>query len=282
MSKEYRKSNGLASIKEVDLSELERLAAEEHPLDLVARAGAQMLLEAAIQAEVEAALGRGRYERLRADQRGYRNGVRTRRLTSGIGELEVDVPRVSGTSEPFISEVLPSYTRILPGLVGILPALYAEGLSTRDGKSLGKAGLSKSSISRACQKLAADFEADRRKSLADLDLLYLFLDGFYVGVRKRSKEKEGILVAHGYLADGSRVVIGVELSLQGIDGLLEELSPGVGEARASRAEAGCLGWEPRTASGGWRGMAGGGDSAVHSAQRYETFWSGFPRHTGMR
>jgi hypothetical protein len=146
VGKAYRKSNGLASVTDVDLEELERLACQEHPLDLVARYGAQMLLEAAMEAEVEAALGRSRYERRSEDQRGYRNGARTRKLTSGIGELEVNVPRVCGTDEPFRSGVLPAYTRILPKLRGILPALYVEGLSTRDfkralGPSLGKAGL---------------------------------------------------------------------------------------------------------------------------------------------
>jgi len=216
VGKGYRKSNGLASITKVDLSELERLALNEHPLDLVARAGAQMLLEAAIEAEVDEALGRTRYERRGEDQKGYRNGVRARKLTSGIGELDVDVPRVCGTAEPFKSNVLPAYTRILPSLSGILPALYVEGLSTRDfkralGPSLGKAGLSKSSISRACRKLKSDFVAWRTRRLDEIDLLYLFLDGFYVGVRRGSKEKEGILVAHGYCVDGSRVLIGIDM-----------------------------------------------------------------------
>jgi len=214
VGKEYRKSKGLASVSEVDLSELERLSVEEHPLDLVARVGAQMLLEAAIEAE--AALGRSRYERLGEDRQGYRNGVRTRRLTSGVGELELNVPRVCGTGEPFRSQVLPAYTRILPKVTQILPALYVEGLSPRDfkralGSSLGKAGLSKSSISRACRKLKAEFAAWRERSLDSIDLLYLFLDGFYVGVRKGSKEKEGILVAHGYCVDGSRVLIAIDM-----------------------------------------------------------------------
>ena len=44
-------------------------------LDLVAQTGAQMLLEAAIEAKVEADLGRGRYECRSEDQQGYRNGA---------------------------------------------------------------------------------------------------------------------------------------------------------------------------------------------------------------
>jgi transposase-like protein len=39
------------------------------------------------------------------------------------------------------------------------------------------------------------------------DIMYLFLDAVYLGVRGRSREKEAILVAHGINREGKRVVL---------------------------------------------------------------------------
>jgi len=41
--------------------------------------------------------------------------------------------------------------------------------------------------------------------------VYLFLDGYYLGVRKGGREKEALLIAHGVRDDGSRVLLGVYL-----------------------------------------------------------------------
>lgn len=216
MGRSYRDEPTLATVSGVNLDLLAELAEEESPLDLVARMGAQMLLEAALEEEVAQALGRARYQRRSDEQVGYRNGHRSRKLTSGVGELDVDVPRVDGLPEPFSSNVLPARQRILDRVQELFPGLYAEGLSTRDfqralGPSLGQAGLSKSSVSRTCQRLKEGFESWRLRSLADEDVVYLFLDGFYLGVRRGSKEKEGILLAHGINAAGKRVLLGVWL-----------------------------------------------------------------------
>ena len=40
------------------------------------RTGMRLLIEEALEAEVDETLGRGRYERLSAPAQGYRNGVR--------------------------------------------------------------------------------------------------------------------------------------------------------------------------------------------------------------
>lgn len=133
-----------------------------------------------------------------------------------MGELHIQVPRVSDTAEPFHSKILPAHARILPKLTGLFPLLYIEGLSTRDFNrafkgAFGEAGFSKSSISRTNQALHEEFGAWRQRSLADEDIVYLFLDGVYLPVRRKSTETEGVLVAHGIRADGSRVILGVVL-----------------------------------------------------------------------
>jgi len=215
----YRKSKTLATLSPDQLEELLAQAETEHPLDLLARVGAQALLQAALEAEIEEALGRAYYGRRNEGQQGYRNGSRERTLTSGVGELTIAVPRVTGTTEPFASKVLPAQARILPKLVGLFPLLYIEGLSTRDFNramkgAFGEAGLSKSSISRANRVIHEEFGAWRQRSLADEEVVYLFLDGVYLQIRRNSTETEGVLVAHGIRADGSRVLLGVALGYQ--------------------------------------------------------------------
>jgi len=71
----------------------------EDALDQVARHGAQVMLQKALEAEIDEFLQRPRYQR-GGEFRGYRNG-RGRERTVGIGTwaVPVRVPRVSDTPE---------------------------------------------------------------------------------------------------------------------------------------------------------------------------------------
>ena len=88
-------------------------------LDELALEGAQRMLAAALEAEVEGYLERYRQERNR-DGRALvvRNGhARERRVTVGSGTLTVRAPRVNdqrvvdGERQKFASEILPPYLR---------------------------------------------------------------------------------------------------------------------------------------------------------------------------
>lgn len=186
------------------------------PLDLIAREGARVILEVALNEEVAAFLNRKRYERSEGGTAGYRNGTRGRTLQCGSGEIVIRKPKIVGAEEPFESKVVDRWRRRSQYLEAVLPALYVEGLSTRDFKRalkplLGESGLSRSSISRVNKALAASFKTWRRRDLSEENVVYLFLDGYYLGVRKGGREKEALLIAHGVRADGSRVLLGVYL-----------------------------------------------------------------------
>jgi transposase-like protein len=186
------------------------------PLDLIAREGARVILEIALNEEVAAFLNRKRYERSEAAAAGYRNGTRKRTVQCGSGEIVIRKPKIVGAEEPFESKVVDRWQRRSQYLEAVLPALYVEGLSTRDFKRalkplLGESGLSRSSISRVNKALAASFKTWRKRDLSEENVVYLFLDGYYLGVRKGGREKEALLIAHGVRADGSRVLLGVYL-----------------------------------------------------------------------
>ena len=132
------------------------------------------------------------------------------------GATAVDFPKVRGTKSPFRSQLLAAWERTSPAVLSLLPGLYVEGLSTRAVERVFQplmegAGLSRSSVSRANEEIKAGFDLWRKRSLAGEEVIYLFLDGYYQGVRFGTREKEAILVAHGIREDGSRVLLGVYL-----------------------------------------------------------------------
>ena len=209
MDASYRKPPVLA-IEDLGL-ELGELRGD--PIESLARFGAQLVLTSYLEAEVSAHLGAAAYERAPA-RRGSRNGKRTRRVTCGVGSVEIDFPKVRGAESPFRSELLAAWQRTSRSLTAMLPSLYVEGLSTRDfARALRPlhdgAGLSRSTVSRANEQIKAAFDAWRRRSLAEEEIVYLFLDGHFQGLRMGTKEKEALLVAHGITKAGKRAFLGV-------------------------------------------------------------------------
>lgn len=214
MRESYRKSCVLTR-RELAESGIALRGAEEDPIEALARMGARLVLMSYLEAEVTEFLGAGPYERTRG-RRGSRNGTRARGVSCGVGRVEIEYPKVRDTQRPFRSEVLEAWQRKSRTLVSTLPWLYVEGLSTRDFKRalspLWKgAGLSRSSVSRANGEIKEAFEKWRRRSLAPEEVVYLYLDGPYQGVRRGSCEKEAVLVAHGVTQGGNHVLLGVYL-----------------------------------------------------------------------
>ena len=215
MKKEYHKGQRL-TMAGLGLS-LEELSGQ--PLEVFAREGAKLILAVALEEEVTDFLGSQRYERHRGSHRGYRNGHRERQVSCGAGEVEVAMPRVSDTKEVFHSQLLEAWQRRSKLLEETIPLLYIEGLSTRDFKRAlkplwGKSGLSRSSISRANRALKEAFNNWRRRDLSLEEIVYLFLDGIYLGVRGNSRQKEAVLVAHGINREGKRVVLHLSLGVR--------------------------------------------------------------------
>jgi len=228
MKKGYHKGQEL-TMSELGLS-LEELSGQ--PLELFAREGAKLLLTVALEEEVTDRLMRRPYERSQGKVLGYRNGHRDRQVSCGAGEIEVAVPRVSDTGEAFHSQLLEAWQRRSKLLEETIPLLYVEGLSTRDfNRALkplwGKSGLSRSSISRANRALKEAFNNWRRRDLSLEEIIYLFLDGIYLGVRGNSRDVEAVLVAHGITRGGKRVVLHLSLggreSTESWKGVLNDL-----------------------------------------------------------
>lgn len=131
--------------------------------------------------EVTAFLGRARYQRM-PQASGSRNGTRPKSVQTAEGELSIDMPQVRGAAERFISRVFPDSRTVIRTrpLEALIIGGYVRGLSDRDIESLmeeaGLGQVSKSTASRICRELRARYKAFCARSLADVELLALFLD----------------------------------------------------------------------------------------------------------
>lgn len=184
-----------------------------HPLALVAKAGARMMLQVALEEEITTYLGRDYYER-NDDANGYRSGSKRRTVKLSCGDIEIDMPQARGL--PFHSAILPPYQTRMKELEEVIPLLYMNGLSTRRAKRslkkvLGKRGLSHTTVNKITNKVIEEFKGWRRRDLSGLEVIYLILDGIRIGVRGGTGEKEAVLVAYAFLGDGRREVLSVEL-----------------------------------------------------------------------
>ena len=81
-------------------------------LSQLGRLGAQLILQRAVEDELEAFLGRARYART-PDAAGSRNGTRPRRVQTAEGELTIAMPQVRGTLTRFVSGVIPDARSIV-------------------------------------------------------------------------------------------------------------------------------------------------------------------------
>ena len=194
-------------------------------LDEIAREGARQMLLAALETEVAAYLEDHAAER---DADGHalvvRNGKgRTRRVTIGSGTIAVNAPRVNdrrldaeGQRCKFTSRILPPYMRRSPKVAEVLPVLYLRGLSTGDFREalaalLGKdaAGLSATNITRLTNEWETEYRAFQKRSLADREYVYVWVDGVHFNVRL-DDDRLCTLVMIGVRPDGTKELIAVE------------------------------------------------------------------------
>jgi putative transposase len=195
-------------------------------LSELAKLGARLIIQRAVEDEFDAWLGRARYERRPEHQRGLRNydsalrnGFRPRTVQTAEGELSVEIPQVREAAETFASKLFPRTPKLLrtEPLKALVIGAFVRGLSMRDVESLceqaGLGKLSKSTASRICEELKDRYAAFKRRSLYDTHLVALFLDATFISVRP-SGPKEGVLVAWGFTEDGERVLLAVTLGMR--------------------------------------------------------------------
>jgi transposase-like protein len=187
-------------------------------VEQVARLGAQLLLQTAIEAEVTVFLGRDRYARaaLAGDARpGMRNGYCDTTIKTTAGPVTLQRPKLRGTNEKFASQLFGTQVTKTHALEALVIAGFVRGLSVRDveaalADALGpEAALSKSTVSRVCAEIREQFEAWQQRRLDDVELDYLFLDGSHFKYHANAAA-EPVLAAWGISTEGKPVFVGLD------------------------------------------------------------------------
>jgi putative transposase len=188
------------------------------PIETGVRRRIRGLIEELVEQELEAALGRGRYERA-GGTNGHRHGHRKRQLTGCFGPVEIAVPRArlreeDGSTREWRSAVLPRYARRTRQLEALIAGAYLAGTNTRRvQRALGalfRGAVGKDVVSRAWRKVKVDWEAWSRRDLAGEDIVRLILDGTVVRVRlDRKATSISLLVVLGVRRDGQKVLLAI-------------------------------------------------------------------------
>lgn len=172
--------------------ENEEIGGGEFSLEAVVRAAAQRMIQGALEAEVTEFLQRLPGEKGEGAEgfRGYRNGYhRSRRITTAVGGLTVRQPRVSDVpvdAGKYRSRLVRPYRRRSEALDILFPKLFIEGLATRDFEPALRAlvgedaPLSPSSVSRLNKQFKEEYGKWKTRSLDDLEIVYLWVDGVYL------------------------------------------------------------------------------------------------------
>jgi len=186
-------------------------------LEEVARLGAQLLMQAALEAEITEFPGRDRYQRAAVceDARtGSRNGYREVTVRTTAGPVQLSRPELRGTTEAFASRLSGSHVTKTNALEALVIASFVRGLPVRDveaalAEALGdQAAISKSTVSSVCGQIKDEYQAWPRRRLESITLDYLFLEASFFRMHPGSPA-EPVLAAWGITTGGKPAFIGL-------------------------------------------------------------------------
>ena len=187
---------------------LDQLAtADTDQLRIVLEHGLQRLIEL----EASTVIGADPYERT-AERLTHRNGHRAKLLDSGVGRLELQIPKLRLGS--FFPTLLEPRRRIDRALLAVIQEAYVQGVSTRKVdalmEALGGCHVSKSQVSRICAELDEELSAFRERPLDDAVYPYVWFDATHHKVRQAGRiVSQATVIAVGVRESGEKSVLGL-------------------------------------------------------------------------
>jgi len=179
------------------------------------REALRLLLNAAMLLERQHHLRAEPFERTEA-RNGHANGFKDKRYQTRLGELDLRVPQVRNSAEPFYPRSLEKGLRSERALKLALAEMYVQGVSTRKVAAITEQlcgfEVTSTQVSRAAAELDAHLSAWRERPLGETP--YLILDARYEKVRQGSVVRSAaVLIALGVGLDGRRRILGVSVAL---------------------------------------------------------------------
>jgi putative transposase len=169
-----------------------------------------------IKAELTDYLGRERYSRAKNNKRkkNYRNGSYLRKYTvKNLGTLDLKIARDrNGT---FQSKMIDKYDRYEKVLEKDICLMFLSGLSTRGismiSKTLIGRKISHSEVSNVNKELLRGIEAWRTRSLHDIPIKYMYIDGVNFDMRvDRKVEKLPMLIVVGVTTENQKIFLAIQ------------------------------------------------------------------------
>ena len=152
-----------------------------------------------------------------------RNGhAEPRNIVTAAGPVEVGAPRVNdrrvdeatGERCRFRSSIIPPWARKSPKVAEVLPLMYLHGMSSKDFTPAleeffgSSAGLSASVITRLTAAWQEQRDRFARRSLAEVDYIYIWVDGIHFNVRL-DENRLCALVIGGVRSDGTKELVSI-------------------------------------------------------------------------
>lgn len=170
----------------------------------------KMVLETALQGEMDAHLGYGKHEPAGRNTGNSRNGTRPKTVVTDVGPVQIEVPRDRDAS--FTPRMVPKWQRRLSGVDDLVISLSARGLTSGEicahlaeiyGTSVSKETISV--ITDRMLDTMAEWQA------RPLDAVYpvLFVDCIYMKIRDGQVANRPVYVVLGVTVDGGSDVLGL-------------------------------------------------------------------------
>lgn len=180
------------------------------------------MLNLIMELEVEAQNGAAKYERS-GKRKAYRNGTRTRPLSTGVGEVELAVPKLRSGS--YYPSFLEPRRMVDKALVNVIQEAYINGVSTRKIDRLVEdmgMKVDKSAVSRICKELDAQVQTFRNRPLEG-SYPYIWLDATFPKVREAGHvQNMAFVVAIAVDSDGTRHILGFDVGMSETGAFWEE------------------------------------------------------------
>ena len=215
----------MSEITDTDAGAPSAVDVDNDPIEDRLRRNIRATIEALFEEELDAFLGRCRYERGNGAVVGYRHGRRERRLAGTFGTTAVSVPRArvadeAGAVGEWRSQALSRYQRRTRTAEALIASLYLAGTNTRRveralyGLFRGAVGPPEQRLGRGQPRLAQGEGglggSGSARSLAEEDIVRLILDGTVVKTRIDKKATNiTVLAAIGVRRDGQKVLLAI-------------------------------------------------------------------------
>jgi len=170
-------------------------------------------IEEMLEMELEEQLGYAKYGGTEEPKSNYRNGHKSKRVRSSLGEIELEIPQ--DRKSEFEPKVVPKHKREVSEIESKIIGMYGRGLSTREiGEQIEDIyGFEASAdlISRVTDKIIPQIEEWQQRGLSEVYPI-VFIDAMVFHVRReKTVQKAAAYIVLGVNSEGMKEVLSIEI-----------------------------------------------------------------------